>query len=493
MELSQDDLDYIDSMFDSMDINKDGSISLRELTKAMSAKGEKPRNQMIQKMFEEADMDGDGEIDWTEFLDMTKKRMKMGKSPQTETIKVVEKKEFKPKKMQINVDPPKNLLDQKKKTEILKMFNRMDPNGNGFVEKTEFEDYLSSQGTHLSKERLQQLYMAILESTTLDSDMEQSGITFQDMIKYFENEEILDDNVEIQIDQEKIEKIDDIAEYFALANLTNTQLDGSSMNSLAKGISRKNTVKETMKDLVSRNTIRKENLGDQSKNRWKPFASFKRRVDRKTVMSSPSGIIRDYLPGNYSTADLVKFDDLPPIKPVSTIIRGIHWIQGEPGKPSRLVFPDNFSGELETDIATSETLAYYGAYLAESTSENFTLDSRHVLQDFTYGNDYFESWVLQGAGGSGMESHDFSHLDCPLTPMKKSGYFVLAKWLDDARTSMEITAFQVPTRHTIYTPGGVVHTNNYLKGTWRTMLADGPIDEGKIEKNGQPLRFTFGN
>ena len=176
--------------------------------------------------------------------------------------------------MQINVDPPKNLLDQKKKTEILKMFNRMDPNGNGFVEKTEFEDYLSSQGTHLSKERLQQLYMAILESTTLDSDMEQSGITFQDMIKYFENEEILDDNVEIQIDQEKIKKIDDIAEYFALANLTNTQLDGSSMNSLAKGISRKNTVKETMKDLVSRNTIRKENLGDQSKNRWKPFASF---------------------------------------------------------------------------------------------------------------------------------------------------------------------------------------------------------------------------
>ena len=45
---------------------------------------------------------GDGEIDWTEFLDMTKKRMKMGKSPQTETIKVVEKKEFKPKKVKYN-------------------------------------------------------------------------------------------------------------------------------------------------------------------------------------------------------------------------------------------------------------------------------------------------------------------------------------------------------------------------------------------------------
>ena len=168
-----------------------------------------------------------------------------------------------------------------------------------------------------------------------------------------------------------MENIDDIAEYFALANLTNTQLDGSSMTTLANGLSRKNTVKETMKDLVSRKTIRKENLGDQSKKRWKPFASFKRRVDRKTVMSSPSGIIRDYLPGkgcvdclfhlfnslgNYSTADLVKFDDLPPIKPVSTIVRGVQWIQGEDGKPSRLLLPSNFSGELETDASSFDNL-----------------------------------------------------------------------------------------------------------------------------------------
>ena len=180
----------------------------------------------------------------------------------------------------------------------------MDPNGNGFVEQGEFEEYLSSQGTHLSKERMKQLYTSILESTTLDSEMEENGITFQDMIKYFENEEIMDDNVEIDIDPGKMENIDDIAEYFALANLTNTQLDGSSMTTLANGISRKNTVKETMKDLVSRKTIRKENLGDQSKKRWKPFASFKRRVDRKTVMSSPSGIIRDYLPGKGIVASL---------------------------------------------------------------------------------------------------------------------------------------------------------------------------------------------
>ena len=88
----------------------------------MAAQGGKPRNQEIQKMFEEADMDGkgiqiikqtqfvminfnqlnwtgDGEIDWTEFLDLTKKRMKLGKTQPAETAKVVERKGFKPQKV----------------------------------------------------------------------------------------------------------------------------------------------------------------------------------------------------------------------------------------------------------------------------------------------------------------------------------------------------------------------------------------------------------
>ena len=50
---------------------------------------------------------------------------------------------------------------------------------------------------------------------------------------------------------------------------------------------------------------------------------------------------------------------------------------------------------------------------------------------------------------------------------------------------------QVPTRHTIYTPKDVLHTNNYLQGTWRTMLADGKVNEGKLLRNNKMLRFTF--
>ena len=65
-------------------------------------------------------------------------------------------------------------------------------------------------------------------------------------------------------------------------------------------------------------------------------------------------------------------------------------------------------------------------------------------KDFTYGDDYFEKWVLnpEGANGAAIEHHKFAHLDCPLTPMRKSGHFVLAKFLNKERTEIAITGFQ---------------------------------------------------
>ena len=45
--------------------------------------------------------------------------------------------------------------------------------------------------------------------------------------------------------------------------------------------------------------------------------------------------------------------------------------------------------------------------------------------------------------------------------------------------------------HTLYTPPHVLHTNNYLKGTWRTMLSDQFVNEGKLQRNKQSFCFTF--
>jgi len=197
----------------------------------------------------------------------------------------------------------------------------------------------------------------------------------------------------------------------------------------------------------------------------------------------------------YDFHSIVKFSDLPPIKPASTIIEGVRWedgdLDGEGHKrPGKLHFPLDFNGEIFTELATTETLHHYGASLAESTrGEQVELAARQCLDDFTYAPNYLSKWVEMSAGGAGLEQHGFAHLDCPFERIGESGYYVLAKFNDEERTELEITAFQVPRRHTVFTPAMVIHTNNYLRGCWRTMLSDDPVNEVKLHRGEE--QFTF--
>ena len=100
-------------------------------------------------------------------------------------------------------------------------------------------------------------------------------------------------------------------------------------------------------------------------------------------------------------------------------------------------------------MASTETLQYYGAKLLETSppQERLTLESRHVLQDFTYSPDYLQAFVMrerpEGGGGAALEHHDFAHLDCPLTAMEDSGHFLIAKFLNEEKTKIALTGFQV--------------------------------------------------
>ena len=67
------------------------------------------------------------------------------------------------------------------------------------------------------------------------------------------------------------------------------------------------------------------------------------------------------------------------------------------------------------------------------------------MQDFDYKDNYLEKWVMnpEGANGAALEVHPFPHIDCPLLAMRDSGHFILAKFLNQEKTKIAITAFKV--------------------------------------------------
>merc|ERR1719347_830170 len=93
----------------------------------------------ITKAFEDADTDKNGKIEWTEFLEFTK-AMKAGGKVKPKEKKKISKKTSK--------------LTNEMRREILRMFHSMDPNGNGFVDGKEFEDYMLNNNIALSHQRI---------------------------------------------------------------------------------------------------------------------------------------------------------------------------------------------------------------------------------------------------------------------------------------------------------------------------------------------------
>ena len=235
--------------------------------------------------------------------------------------------------------------------------------------------------------------------------------------------------------------------------------------------------------------------------RWKPFINFQREVQGRMVMRGTDRLVADILPGKRKLKQMVKFRDLPELKPQYVEVVGMRWMSSElAGRSGSLLFPESFSGVMPVQFATNELLSYFGVIIADSNNQEVSLALRHAIQDFTYSDNYLEDYCMVprdkwGAGGAGFERHEFSHLDCPLNT--DNGIFVFLKFLDEEETRVHISAFRIPIRHTLYIPGGVIHTNDYLKGTWRTMLSDAgpPIDHVHLRKGSgyafRQFHFTF--
>ena len=416
-----------------------------------------------------------------------------------------EKKEAIPQKL------PMHLQDEKVKEKIDKIqviFCNFDKDDNGAIDRSEFKDFVKSMGLKLDDEEIDVIFSKI-------EDSEDGIITMDEFTDYFMNNVL---NVKgqnsskaesdfqaafMQADRDGTGTIDfkEFTDYICEKNrnMKSSEImkifsqlaqgdDELSIDKFTEFFSHHGTEKtDTTLDGQLMNMYSNadaEYIASYLHERWSSFSSFKRAgASGDLVMTGGEGMVADVLPGQYSLVDLACFTDLPPITPRYAEIKNVSWIKSAPEGHGKVIFPPGFDGHLPVDIATTEHLRYYGASLADSTQVEVSLMCRHGIQDFTYENDYLEDYVESENGGCGLEMHEFAHLDCPL--QDDSGYFVIGKMFDQ---TLHLTAFKVPTRHTLYLPGGLIHSNDYMKGTWRTMLSDAAIDHCHIMKQTEENR-----
>ena len=351
--------------------------------------------------------------------------------------------------------------------EINLVFHQIDKNSSGGIDFNEFCDYLTGQ---VLDEQGSRDDINAIRGAFLEADRDGSGkMNFKEFSEYMwgKKKDVRMNNLLKAFSKMEMSGDEELSftefknllakEGTGIGQIPTKKLEGesSAISIFEKQLQK--TYKETESD----------DLADFLNERWKSFAAFKRQGSSGSlVMTGSEEMVSDVLPGNYNLVDLVCFSDLPPLEPRHTVVKGVKWISSKvPGKSGRAILPDSFDGKVATEFATNEHLRYYGASFAENQQLQVSFCYRHGIQDFTYENNYLEDYAK--TRGCGIETHSFTHLDCPLDP--DNGVFVLGKFVDD---ELHLTAFQVPVRHTVYVPAGTIHSNDYLIGTWRTMLSD---------------------
>ena len=68
--LSDDEVEELRQAFDLFDTDGSGTIDPKELRAAMQSLGFETKNQTIYQMIQDIDKDGDGDVDFDEFLDL---------------------------------------------------------------------------------------------------------------------------------------------------------------------------------------------------------------------------------------------------------------------------------------------------------------------------------------------------------------------------------------------------------------------------------------
>lgn len=154
-------------------------------------------------------------------------------------------------------------------------------------------------------------------------------------------------------------------------------------------------------------------------------------------------------------------------EPRRACIENVSWQQSDGFDWTVYLPTDSHVISVPIDPADDAGLGYYNCRLIEP-DDVISLHHRSVIVNFCYQDEYLEQYVLGKGGGCSIEQHDFAHVDMPLDV--RSGLLVIGK-IDPADQALELTAFAVKPGQRVYIPAKTIHTNDFLLGTWETLLS----------------------
>ncbi|KAK3809400.1 MAG: putative calmodulin [Benniella sp.] len=121
--LTDDQISEFKEAFALFDKDGDGTITTKELGAVMRSLGQNPTESELQDMVNEVDADGNGTIDFPEFLTMMARKMK----------------------------------DTDSEDEIKEAFKVFDKDGNGYISPAELRHVMANLGEKLSDEEIDQM------------------------------------------------------------------------------------------------------------------------------------------------------------------------------------------------------------------------------------------------------------------------------------------------------------------------------------------------
>ena len=130
--LSEEKITEFKAAFELFDKDRDGTITTKELGILMRNLGQNPREEELEQMIREVDLDGNGTIDFKEFLCLMVKKMK-------------------------GTDTEEELL------EAFKVFDR---DGNGYITSHELRYIMTNLGEGLTPEEVEEM----VKEADLDND-----------------------------------------------------------------------------------------------------------------------------------------------------------------------------------------------------------------------------------------------------------------------------------------------------------------------------------